>query len=177
MRGDTLISDHKLQVPLPFIRLSCCLVGCFPVLDFTACAYWAAENKGNQCPPHPLRLYSPFLSTGDYWLDLKDFLRLPVNQFPLLEDDFGSIRVQNPSPPSCCWETTPVICVLSECIIESDMERERKREALAGEKGKNERERKREVGVHKEKLLHAHLLWLSLFLTLFLSKYTHLHTH
>lgn len=73
MRRDNLISDHKPRAPLAFIRLSCCFCGCFPALDFTVCVYWAAENKDNQCSPHPLPSHPPLLSGGDYWLDLKVF--------------------------------------------------------------------------------------------------------
>lgn len=72
---------------------------------YCPCMYRATPNKHNQSQPtRPIpSSFPPFLSGGDYWLDLKDFFspRLPLNQFPLLEDVFGSIRVQKPQtlPP------------------------------------------------------------------------------
>lgn len=40
---------------------------------------------------------------------------------------FGSSGSKTPNPASCCRETTGVICVLSECITDSDTKRERRR--------------------------------------------------
>lgn len=102
---------------------------------YCQCMYQATPNKHNQSQPtRPIpSSFPPFLSGGDYWLDLKDFLfpktstesiSSPGRRFWLYQGP------ETPNPPSCCWETTPVICVLSECITDGDVRaRERERDA------------------------------------------------
>lgn len=122
---------------------------------YCQCMYQATPNKHNQSQPtRPIpSSFPPFLSGGDYWLDLKDFLfpktstesiSSPGRRFWLYQGP------ETPNPPSCCWETTPVICVLSECITDGDVrarerERERRRDergTLAGERGRKRWRRK-----------------------------------
>lgn len=63
------------------------------------------------------------------------------------------------TPPSCCWETTVVICLLSVLIIDSDSEIERERDRGRGSERPwlAERRRKKEEGGGVKKILHARL--------------------
>lgn len=154
-------ADNK-PTTLSFIKLSCCCVDCFPAPAFTAraCTKQATPNKHNQSQPtRPIpSSFPPFLSGGDYWLDLKDFLfpktstesiSSPGRRFWLYQGP------ETPNPPSCCWETTPVICVLSECITDGDVRAsERERETQRWERNLSWRAWKKEM---EKKIYYMHI--------------------
>lgn len=111
------------------------LGSCFHCLSFFVLA---ADNSHDQWPitltPSCNSVF--FLLSGYYWPDLKDFV---VYLF-FLKTSMGSISffswpLQGWKPqtsPSCCWETTVVICLLSVLIIDSDSEMERERDRGRG---------------------------------------------
>lgn len=147
-------ADNK-PTTLSFIKLSCCCVGCFPAPAFTARAC-TKQHQTSIINPNQLAPYPP-PSPPFYLVVIIDWIwriffspRLPLNQFPLLEDVFGSIRVQKPQtlPPVAGKPLQWFVCcqsALQTVMWERAKERERRRDergTLAGERGRKRWRRK-----------------------------------
>lgn len=127
-------ADNK-PTTLSFIKLSCCCVGCFPAPAFTASAC-TKQHQTSIINPNQLAPYPP-PSPPFYLVVIIDWIwriffspRLPLNQFPLLEDVFGSIRVQKPQtlPPVAGKPLQWFVCcqsALQTVMWEREKERER----------------------------------------------------
>lgn len=142
--GGASFSDHKPTTPPSFIRLSCCCVRCFPAPAFSARAC-TKQHQTSLINPPPTPTHSSFppfylLVIIDWiWRIFFFSLRLPLNQFPLLEDVFGSIRVQKPQtlPPVAGKPLQWFVCCQSALQTVTW-----ERGALAGEHGRKRRRRK-----------------------------------
>lgn len=102
----------------------------FPQLLILLHACTGQQKTGKINAPTPFSPCPPFFIW--WWLLTGSegcFLRLPLAiNFLSWKTFLAPSGSKAPNPPFCCWETTPVICVLSECIMDSDMERQRERE-------------------------------------------------
>lgn len=126
---------------------------------YCPCMYQATPNKHNQSQPtRPIpSSFPPF-----YLVVIIDWIwriffspRLPLNQFPLLEDVFGSIRVQKPQtlPPVAGKPLQWFVCCQS--ALQTVMwERERERETQRWERNLSWRAWKKEM---EKKIYYMHI--------------------
>ena len=94
-----------------FLHTAMLLPGLFPGFSlYCLCLLGSSENKGNQCPhpapqpPTPLLFY-PVVIIDWIWGLFKASI-----VFPLLEDVFGSIRVQDPSSHPVAGKPAQCLC-------------------------------------------------------------------
>lgn len=140
---------------------------------YCPCMYQATPNKHNQSQPtRPIpSSFPPFLllRTDPVIIDWiwRIFFspRLPLNQFPLLEDVFGSIRVQKPQtlPPVAGKPLQWFVCCQSALqTVMWEREKERERETQRWERNLSWRAWKKEM---EKKIYYMHIYSSSIFLS------------